>query len=231
MAGAAALASLGAVVLVGAVRFERPAGETAAAQRSPEPAVSHASPHPSASAAVTATPTGVPTPTAAPTTPHSLVTPSPRAPATGSSRPAPASTPGPTATAPAPRTSAAPARFTPISVQAEHPDNTIAGGARVTACATCDGGARVRYLGKVVVYLDVPTGGTRTVTVTYEADGHREIKVAINSAAPRTFETSGTGWDVPRTFRFTAAIPAGRVAIALYNDTSSPPDVDKVTIS
>ncbi|PYC65538.1 hypothetical protein C7C45_28285 [Micromonospora arborensis] len=124
-----------------------------------------------------------------------------------------------------------PVRFTPVTVQAENPANTLSEGALPVSCDTCDGGARVRYLGRVTVYLDTNVAGTRTVTVTYEIDGNRRVKVAINNAAPSTFSTSGTDWKQPKTFSFVAPIPAGRTAITFYNDEGDCPDIDKVTVS
>ena len=46
----------------------------------------------------------------------------------------------------APSSETARPSFTPISVQAEDPGNTLSGGAAIVACATCEGGYRVRYL-------------------------------------------------------------------------------------
>ncbi|MFC0527160.1 hypothetical protein [Phytohabitans kaempferiae] len=228
LAASAALASLGVVVLVGAVRYGAAATSerTPVAEGGPAPTTPYVRPvSPEGTVTPVATPTGAPGTAAG--SPPVAVSPSAAARPKPSSRPAgPGRAPVPAAS-PSSRT---PAPFTPVSVQAEHPANVLDGGAAVTACASCDGGGRVRFLGRVVVYLDVPVAGTRTVTVTYESDGSREMKVAINNGSPRTFPVSGTSWELPRTFRFTAAIPAGRVAITLYNDTSPAPDVDKVTI-
>ena len=142
----------------------------------------------------------------------------------------------PAGASPVPATVAArpPARFTPITVQAEDPGNTLTGGAAATDCATCRGGGRVRYLCtacRVVVRATVPVAGARTVTVVYEADGRRALKVSVNGGEARTWPVTGPGWETPRTLRFTADLPAGPLRLALFNDETSAPDVDEVVIS
>jgi hypothetical protein len=126
------------------------------------------------------------------------------------------------------------ARFTPITVEAEDPHNTLIGGAAPTDCATCRGGGRVRYICitcRVIVRTSVAVAGPRTVTVYYEADGPRSLKVSVNDAQPRRWPVTGTGWETPRSFRFTADLPAGPVRLTLFNDESPAPDVDEVVIS
>jgi hypothetical protein len=127
-----------------------------------------------------------------------------------------------------------PARFTPITVEAEDPHSTLSGGAAVTTCATCRGGHRVRYLCftcRLVVHATVPVSGRRTVTVVYEADGDRVIKVRINDAPARTLPVTGPDWTTPRSVQFTADLPAGPLRLSLYNDETPAPDLDQVVIS
>jgi hypothetical protein len=128
----------------------------------------------------------------------------------------------------------APARFAPITVEAEDPRNTLSGGAAATGCGTCRGGGRVRYVCldcRVTVRATVPVAGKRTVTVFYEVDGDRSLKVSINDAKAGRWPVNGPGWDTPRSFRFTADLPAGPVRLTLFNDESPAPDVDEVVIS
>ncbi|BCB75002.1 hypothetical protein GCM10022251_75670 [Phytohabitans flavus] len=122
-------------------------------------------------------------------------------------------------------------RFTPVSVQAEAPGNRLADGAGVTSCDTCDGGARVRYIGELTVYATLPAAGTRTITVTYECDGRRHIEVSTANSEFRLFTLTGTSWQTPATFTFEANLPAGRVALDFRSNGSSAPDIDKITIS
>ena len=127
-----------------------------------------------------------------------------------------------------------PARFTPITVEAEDPRSTLSGGAAVTACATCRGGHRVRYLCftcRLVVRATVPVSGRRTMTIVYETDGDRTIKVRINDAPARTLPVTGSDWTTPRSVQFTADLPAGPLRLSFYNDESPAPDLDEVVIS
>jgi hypothetical protein len=120
-----------------------------------------------------------------------------------------------------------------VVIQAEAPGNVLAGGAQVWPCATCDGGARVAYIAgaaEVVLRTTMPAAGTRTVTVTYESDGPRLIKIAANGAAITERWVTGTGWDAPQTFTFTAELPAGPLQLRFYNDAGPAPDLDKVVI-
>jgi len=127
-----------------------------------------------------------------------------------------------------------PARFAPITVEAEDPHNTVSGGAAATECATCHGGGRVRYIClacRVVVRTTMPVSGRRTVTVIYEADGPRSLKVGVNDARAAGWPVTGPGWTTQRSFHFTADLPAGPLRLTLFNDESPAPDVDAVIIS
>ncbi|HTJ37564.1 MAG TPA: hypothetical protein VL738_30405 [Dactylosporangium sp.] len=127
-----------------------------------------------------------------------------------------------------------PAGFAPISVQAEDPANRLTGGASVVACATCRGGHRVRYLCPdcaLEVRVTLPVAGARKVTVWYEVDGPRSIKVSVNGGPARTWPVNGPDWTVPRSFDFTADLPAGEVRLRLYNDDAPAPDLDEIVIA
>ena len=147
--------------------------------------------------------------------------------------PHPSATPHPSPT-PQPTWDPSPTRFIPISVQAEDPVNVLVGGAAVVGCPTCDGGARVRYIAGTSwldVNLDLPTAGTRTVTVEYESDGPRFIEIAGGAATLLVRQVTGVDWQTPMVLQFTAALPAGRLVLKFYNDSGPAPDVDKVSIS
>jgi hypothetical protein len=141
----------------------------------------------------------------------------------------------PTASVVAPAASMSPpVQFIPISVQAEDPGNLLSGGGEVIACATCDGGYRVRYLCltcQLVIRTTLPVSGERTVTVVYETEGSRSIKISVNGARPVIQMVSGHDWTTPETFQFTAVMPAGDLLLAFYNDDAPAPDIDKVVIS
>ncbi|WP_433219934.1 hypothetical protein ACQP00_16590 [Dactylosporangium sp. CS-047395] len=123
--------------------------------------------------------------------------------------------------------------FAPVAIQAEDPDNKLTGGASAVSCSTCRGGKRVRYMCAdctLVVRFTLPSAGARTVTVYYESDGDRSLKVRVNGGAARTFPASGPDWTVPQSFRFTAELPAGTVELTLYNDSAPAPDLDEIVV-
>jgi hypothetical protein len=145
----------------------------------------------------------------------------------------PANSPTPSADAPA-ASGSTPTHFTPIILGAQDSGNLLTGGAAVVACSTCDGGYRVRYLCascQLVLRTTLPVSGQRTVTVVYEADGTRKIKVSVNGAPPIVRTVSGPNWATPEKFDFTATLPAGTLVLTFYNDESPAPDINKVVIS
>jgi serine/threonine protein kinase len=176
-------------------------------------------------------PTGAPAtidPTSAPTS--NQATAPTRSPA-GQRLSAPAGSAAATGT---PTTSQHPAHFTPIALEAEDLGNVLTAPAQAVACAACYGGYRVRYLGgtgKVSVITQIPVSGPRTLTVAYETDGQREIKISSNGTLILLRTVTGSSWDVPQTFSFAAVLDAGSVVLTFYNDTSPAPDIDKITIS
>jgi hypothetical protein len=124
--------------------------------------------------------------------------------------------------------------FTPIVVEAEAPSNILHGGAEVVACAPCQGGYRVRYLGvseRLEVPITIPVGSERRVSIVYECDGSRRIKVSINGTLVDTRSVIGASWETPLNFSFTTHISAGPVVITLFNDESNAPDIDAIIIS
>jgi hypothetical protein len=183
---------------------------------------------------------------AGPTTQVTATAAEPTAPTAPSSGPTPDRSVGSVTSAPPPVAPASPpvsssaaiparsgkaASFSPVSVEAEDPANLLSEGAGIAACAACESGARVRYVGRLTVYLTTATAGSRTITVSYTVKGDRTIKISVNGAPPTAHHLTGTNWDVPRTFRYTAMVPAGRVSMSFYNDTGPAPDIDKITIS
>ncbi len=124
--------------------------------------------------------------------------------------------------------------FTPIVVEAESPGNVLVGSAAVVRCGPCQGGYRVRYLGgpdQLVVKVVVPVDGERRVSIVYECDGPRTIKIRVNGTFVHRQDVTGPGWETPVNFSFTTQFPAGAVEITLFNDESSAPDIDAVVIS
>jgi hypothetical protein len=124
--------------------------------------------------------------------------------------------------------------FSPLSIQAEDPGNLRSGNVKVIDCVPCDGGQRVAYLGganQLTIRVTLSAGGTRTVTVVYETDGPRTLKVNVNGLPQVDREVTGSGWETPTTLQFSVTLPAGKASLTFYNDEAPAPDVDKVVIS
>lgn len=145
---------------------------------------------------------------------------------------APTTAPAPAAKATTRAAGTTAGKFSAITVQAEAPTSTLTDGAAVVACATCEAGARVRYVGRVVIHTTVSESGTRHLTVVYETDGTRSFDVFINGGTSvATSTVTGTDWTTPHSVTVSASIPAGSVDIGLYGYAGNAPDFDAVTIS
>jgi hypothetical protein len=72
----------------------------------------------------------------------------------------------------------------------------------------------------------------RTVSVTYETDAPRPLRIKINDVDVGMRWLDGGGWDVQVSVAFSAALPAGVVRFTFCNDDASPaPDIDRVVVS
>ncbi|WP_155368113.1 carbohydrate-binding protein [Catellatospora vulcania] len=174
----------------------------------------HGSPTPQPSAAPTARP------------------PSPAAP----SRPPSPTVPGrPAASAPPKATTSAAARFQPITVHAADPAN-LRVGARVIECPTCVNGSRVGYIGGpntlAVQIKGVPQAGERTLTVVYETEQPRTLKLAVDGGPARELALAGAqSWLIPVRVSVRLWLPKGACWIRFFNDTGSAPDINMITVS
>ena len=185
---------------------------------------------PPESAGVASQPVGAPS-SAASASPTPSPGVSPLQSPSNASRPVPASSPAPGVSA-LPATGG-PRPLIPTTVEAEDPANDLVGDADVVACATCDGGARVRYLGsrgQLRIRVTAPTSGTRAITVVYETSGPRTLKISQNGVPLFERRITGDAWTNPQTLHLTAALAAGLVVLTFYNDEGPAPDIDRVTI-
>ena len=126
-----------------------------------------------------------------------------------------------------------PPTFAPIIIEAEARSNQLIGGAMPVGCATCSGGYRVRFiafLAEVVLIATIPAAGSRTITVTYESDGPRLMKVSANGVEIAARWITGDGWESPHTFVLNATLAAGPLHLSFYNDAGPAPDLDKAVI-
>ncbi|TDV35447.1 hypothetical protein [Actinophytocola oryzae] len=135
----------------------------------------------------------------------------------------------------APVTSSPPPAFQSITVHAADPAN-LRTGARVIECASCRGGSRVGYIGGpnllAVRVAAVPTAGTRTLTIVYETEEPRTLKVAVNDGTTQTRQLAGAAsLLIPATTTLEVFVPAGDSWIRFFNDTGSAPDINEIVLS
>ena len=108
-------------------------------------------------------------------------------------------------------------------------------GARIIECPTCDGGSRVGYIGgpnTLAIPVTVAQAGRRTLTVVYETEGQRTLKIAVNDGAADTLDLAGANsWLIPAHTTLTIDLPAGTNWIRFFNDEASAPDINRVVIS
>ncbi len=145
--------------------------------------------------------------------------------------PGKASAPAPPAKTTAPTAT----RFSPITVHAADPAN-IRVGARVIDCPTCVDGSRVGYIGGpntlAVRITGVPQAGERTLTVVYETEQPRTLKVAVDGGPARELTLSGAqSWLIPVHVSVRLRLPKGTCWIRFFNDTGSAPDINTITVS
>lgn len=178
--------------------------------------------------------------------PRSSATPAPGTPSPPAlSPPAPSLTAQPPVTAaptrrsapapPAKTTAPAADRFRPITVHAADPAN-IRVGARVIDCPTCVDGSRVGYIGGpntlAVQIAGVPQAGERTLTVVYETEQPRTLKLAVDGDPARELRLAGAqSWLIPVRVSVRLRLPKGTCWIRFFNDTGPAPDINTITVS
>ncbi len=139
----------------------------------------------------------------------------------------------PSAAVPPARTTA-PAAFKPITVHAADPAN-LRVGARVIECPTCVDGSRVGYIGGpntlAVRVTGVPRAGEWTVTLVYETEQPRTLKLAVDGGPVRELDLAGArSWLIPVRVSVRMRLPKGACWIRFFNDTGSAPDINTVTV-
>ncbi|WP_155384625.1 carbohydrate-binding protein [Catellatospora paridis] len=134
-----------------------------------------------------------------------------------------------------PARTTAPAAFGPITVHAADPAN-IRVGARVIECPTCVDGSRVGYIGGpntlAVRVAGVPRAGEWTLTVVYETEQPRTLKLAVDGGPVRELTLAGArSWLIPVRVSVRLRLPKGDCWIRFFNDTGSAPDINTITVS
>ncbi len=122
------------------------------------------------------------------------------------------------------------------SYEAEAPANTLAGGAVVSACSTCSGGAKVGYVGNggtlTFNNVSVPTAGTYRVTLLYATDGVRPGVIAADGGTGQTLSFPSTGsFNTPGALTVSLALTAGANTIELSDPSAYAPDFDRLIVA
>jgi hypothetical protein len=136
---------------------------------------------------------------------------------------------------PIPVTSSRPPAFRSTTVHAADPAN-LRSGARVIECASCRGGSRVGYIGGpntlAIPVVGVAEAGTRTLTIVYETEEPRTLKVAVNDGTAQSRQLTGAAsLLIPATTSVEVFVPAGTSWIRFFNDTGSAPDINEIVLS
>jgi hypothetical protein len=125
--------------------------------------------------------------------------------------------------------------FATIRLQAADPGN-VRSGARIIPCGSCDGGRRVGYIGGpntlIMLIRGVAAPGKRKLTITYESDGPRTLKIGVNDSPVRILVLAGArDFLIPALTSLSVFIPAGTSTIKFFNDAGSAPDINGIVIS
>lgn len=114
---------------------------------------------------------------------------------------------------------------------------TMGGSARVSACASCSGGAKAGYVGSAgITFRDVEAEGAYTARIAYLSGERRGLTVTVDGVAlasvtpPESGRGSGdpNGWNVPRTVDVPLVLGPGRHTIAVTGTGGSAPDIDRL---
>ena len=126
-----------------------------------------------------------------------------------------------------------------ISYEAESSTNTIAGGAKITACSNCSGGNKVNYIGHTGTLLlnkvQASSTGTATVTIYYvDGDAGRSAQMSVNGGATTTItfhSTNNGNWNFVQNLVVSVALKTGSNTIKFSNATGWSADIDRITVT
>jgi hypothetical protein len=124
----------------------------------------------------------------------------------------------------------------PKSYEAEAPANTIAGGARVSSCSACSGGAKVGYVGSggTLTFNGVtaPSDGTYNVTIAYLDGEGRQATVSVNGGSGQLLQFASTGdFNTLGTMTIPLHLSAGSNTIEFANPSAYAPDFDRILVA
>ena len=119
--------------------------------------------------------------------------------------------------------------------EAEDSQNQI-GNAGLTGCGKCSGGEKVRNIGgdptAYVLFpnVTVDQAGPYTLYLDYTVNGPHSYFVSVNGGAPVEVKVDGVGNSTPQTTPVPVTLQAGTNTTKVYNDPSSAPDLDRITL-
>ena len=119
--------------------------------------------------------------------------------------------------------------------EAEDSQNQI-GNAGLTGCGKCSGGEKVRNIGgdptAYVLFpnVTVDQAGPYTLYLDYTVNGPHSYFVSVNGGAPVEVKVDGVGNSTPQTTPVPVTLQAGTNTIKVYNDRSSAPDLDRISL-
>jgi hypothetical protein len=122
------------------------------------------------------------------------------------------------------------------SHEAEAPASTLAGGAVVSSCSTCSGGAKVGFVGNggtlTFNSISVPSAGTYRVTLVYCSGDPRPAMVSANGGPPQALSFASTGsYNTTGTMTVSLPLNAGNNTIQLGDPTAYTPDFDRIIVA
>jgi alpha-L-fucosidase len=125
---------------------------------------------------------------------------------------------------------------TPTTIEAEASGNTLSGAAVVGTCATCSGGAKVKFIGNgsanfVTIPVSVATAGSHELTIYAEVNGTRDFFVSVNGRAGIDVPITNNDWYHPVATTILVNLNAGTNTLKFYNNSAFAPDLDKVMVS
>ncbi len=124
----------------------------------------------------------------------------------------------------------------PVAYEAEDPANQLAGGAVISDCTDCSGGAKAGYIGgsgtMAFPSITAPADGSYLLTIDYvAADSSRLAKITVKGRTTwlNAPGTNDNDWNTPQTVQVMVDLQAGENKISFGNPDGSAPDLDRLT--
>lgn len=114
-------------------------------------------------------------------------------------------------------------------------DGILTGSAVVSGSMLCSGEQKVGYVGAISnaceLTVSVPTDGEYEIIVYYCTGETRDMLVYVNGDKYTLTGLSGTSFDIPLQYSFTAHLKAGENSLKLTSVSGWAPDLDRIAVS